>query len=180
MKGREVLLVVLVVAIALGSGLIGLILGRSAVAPESAAPGATVGGQAVATGTTRLREDTAGPVLFEIDGKRVYQGTVSEGNVILFYESGVIYQGANATGEALFTVDGNQMFVGKGTEGPKAYFVDADRIHEGDSTGTIVYRIDGERMREGATLSGDIVFQANKDLTGDVRFILPVLADGRF
>jgi hypothetical protein len=187
MKGREVLLVVLVVAIALGSGLIGLVLGRSSVGTESAPTGQTVTGAEVASGTTRLwtTANKTGDVAYEIDSlgggeARIYQGTVSNGQTILFFDGDTFYAGANANGEPLYTVDGNQIYVGASTNGPLFAFVaDDGRVHEGDSTGDIIARIDGERFREGATLSGDIVYAGNKNLNqGVVRFVLPILHGG--
>jgi hypothetical protein len=183
MKGREILLVILVVSIALGSGLIGLYLGRSSARQEAMATGQTVGGQAVATGTTRLYDDANKSNLqYEIDSNgRVYMGTVQQGQTILFFDGSTIFRGANSTGEKLFTVGGDTLFVGGNTNGPAAYTVKNSKVYEGQGTqGAILYNVDGERLRLGANATGDLVFQANKDLAGDVLFLLPVLADQRF
>ncbi len=185
MKGREVILVVLVVAIALGSGLIGLYLGRSSVQTQIAASGGPVGGgQQVAAGSIRLWDNPqmTGDVKFEIEANgRVYQGTVQTGQPILFFDGTTIYRGPNNTGEKLFTVEGNVIHVGGSSSGPAAYTIENNKIYEGQGTqGAILYNIDGSRMYEGANPTGNLVFQANQELTGDVVFILPILADQRY
>ncbi len=182
MRSREILLVVLVVAIALGSGLIGLYLGRSSVQQAAAPTGPSVGGAPVAAGTTRLYSDPQKSNLaYEIDSNgRVYQGTVQQGQAILFFDGKTVFRGANSTGEKLFTVSGNRIYVGGSTNGPVAYTVQNGRVYEGTEKGPVIYTIEGERMFQGANTTGDIVFQANKALTGNVQFLLPILADRRF
>ena len=185
MKGREVLLVVLVVAIALGSGLIGLYLGRSSVQSQLAASESPVGGgQQVAAVNVRLWDNPqmTGAVKFEIESSgRVYQGTAQTGTPILFFDGTKIYRGASSTGEILFTVEGNVIHVGASSGGPAAYTIESGKVYEGQGTqGSILYNIEGNRMYEGATPTGNLVFQSNQELTGNVQFLLPILADGRY
>lgn len=181
MQGREILLVVLVVAIALGSGLIGLYLGRTSV-QQASVPSQAVGGVDVATGGTRLFDTPQKTnLLYEIDNSgRVYQGSVSQGQTILFFDGVRIYRGANSTGEILFTIEGDRIFVGANTTGPLAYTVKDGRVFEGNETGPVIYTIEGDRLFAGPDTTGDIMFQANKELSGNIRFLLPVLADRRF
>jgi len=184
MRSREILLVVLVVAIALGSGLIGLYLGRNS-AQQAAAPAVTVGGaQSVSAGQVRLWTDAqkSGDPTFTVDSNgRVYQGTVQTGQAILFFDGSTVFRGANSTGEKLFTVGGETIFVGGNTNGPAAYTVTGNKVYEGKGTqGAILYNIDGERLREGANATGSLVFQANTALSGNAQFLLPILADRRF
>ncbi len=183
MKSREILLVVLVVAIALGSGLIGLYLGRSSV-QQAAAPGTTapVEGQTVSVAANRLFSEAGKQNLaYEIqaDG-RVYPGPSQSTDAILFFDGQSIYRGASATGEKLFTVEGNSIFVGASTTGPRAYTVENGKIYEGSTTGPVLYNIAGDKLYQGASTTGDLVFQANQPLTGDVQFLLPILAEERF
>lgn len=182
MRSREILLVVLVVAIALISGLVGLILGRSSVQPQQAAAPVTVGGGVqVASGTTRLFSDPQKSNLaFEIEAGRVYQGAVQQGQTILFFDGTTIFRGASSAGEKLFTISGDRVFVGGNTNGPIAYTVARGRVFEGTDKGPIIYTIEGERMFAGANTTGNIVFQANQQLSGNIQFLLPVLADRRF
>jgi len=183
MRSREILLVVLVVAIALGSGLIGLYLGRSSV-QQAAAPAVSVTGASVSAGQVRLwtNAQKSGDPTFTIDSTgKVYQGTVQTGQAILFFDGTTIFRGASSTGEKLFTVSGDTIYTGGSTNGPAAYTVTGNKVYEGKGTqGTILYNIDGERLRAGANTTGNLVFQANKALTGNVLFLLPVLADHRF
>ena len=184
MRSREILLVVLVVAIALGSGLIGLYLGRNS-AQQAAAPAVTVGGaQSVSAGQVRLwtNAQKTGEPAFTVDSNgRVYQGTVQTGQAILFFDGTTVFRGASSTGERIFTVSGETIYVGGNTNGPAAYTVSGDRIYEGKGTqGAVLYNINGERLREGPNTNGNLVFQANANLSGNVRFLLPILADRRF
>jgi hypothetical protein len=94
MKSREILLVVLIVAIALGSGLIGLYLGRSSVQQAAAPPAeqAIEPGEPVAAGKVRLFGDAQKTNLaFEIENNRVYQGTVSQGQPVLFFNGTTVF-----------------------------------------------------------------------------------------
>lgn len=183
MKGREVLLVVLLmVTIVLGGGLVGLWLGRS-TAPETAMTieGPTVDGQEVGRRSIRLFADPRRSNLaYEIQGSRVYRGAVYRGQRILYFNGRRIYRGANPTGEILFTVIGNRIYVGPNATGALAYTVANGRVWEGSQTGPIIYTIQGERLYQGPNTTGNIVFQANRPLSGDVQFLLPILADKRF
>lgn len=187
MKSREILLVVLVVAIALGSGLIGLYLGRSSVQQQAAAPApdqeAIQEGSAVSAGTTRLFKDAQKTDLaYEIENNRVYQGTVSQGQSVLYFNGTTIFRGANEAGEKLFTVSGDRIFPGPQAGGQPAYTITNNRVREGDENGRILYTIDGERMFLGPNADpSQIVFASNTDLTqGNVKYLLPILADQRF
>ncbi len=173
MKGRVILVAVLVVTIAL----------VGCTAQQAAQPaGPAVGGQQVAAGSTRLYSDPQkSNLVYEIDANgRVYQGTVQQGQTILFFDGTTIFRGANSTGEKLFTVEGDRIFVGGSSAGPIAYTVQNGRVFEGDEKGPVVYTIEGERMFAGPNTTGNIVFQANQDLAGNVQFLLPILADQRF
>jgi hypothetical protein len=152
------------------------------VAPAAPQTGVSVSGQAVATGTTRLYSDAnMANLAFEIDGSRIYQGTVQQGQAILFFDGTTVFRGANSTGEKLFTVDNDKIYVGGSTAGPVAYTLDGEKVYEGSGTqGTILYNIDSERLFKGASTTGEVVFQGNKDLAGDVVPLLPILADERF
>jgi hypothetical protein len=182
MKSREILLVVLVVAIALVSGLIGLWLGRSQAQQAMMAPsGPAVSGQEVASAKVRLFGDPQKQnLLYEIDMGRVYQGTVQQGQAILFFDGQRVYRGANTTGEILFTVEGDRIFAGPNTTAPLAYTVNNNRVFEGNSKGPIIYTIEGDRVYRGPNPTGEIVFDSNVNLDGNVRFLLPILADQAF
>ncbi len=173
MKARVILFAMLVVA---------LVLVGCAQAQPAQQGQAPVQGEAVAAGTTRLFSDPQKSNLaYEIDSNgRVYQGTVQQGQAILFFDGKTVFRGANSTGEKLFTVSGNRIYVGGSTNGPVAYTVQNGRVYEGTEKGPVIYTIEGERMFQGANTTGDIVFQANKALTGNVQFLLPILADQRF
>lgn len=176
MKGRVLLLAALIVAVAL--------VGCNQL-PQQAVPAAPAGeavsGQAVATGSVRLFDTPQKDnLLYEIENNRVYQGPVSQGQTILFFDGTTIFRGANITGEKLFTVEGSRIFVGPNTTGPLAYTVENGRVFEGDTTGPVIYTIEGDRLFAGPNTTGEIVFQANKELSGNVQFLLPILAEQRF
>lgn len=184
MRGREILLVVLVVAIALGSGLIGLYLGRASVqtqavvAPTGGGPSV---GPAVAVSAQDIKLYDKGQVnlLFTISGQRIYQGNVQDGNVVLSFDGRTIRRGAAPTGEELFTVQGGVVFVGPDTTGPRAYTIDSSgKVHEGGPTGTVIYTIEGNKVFEGT--KGNILFDANVDLASEIWPVVPVLLDRRF
>ncbi|MBS1251357.1 MAG: hypothetical protein MAG451_00390 [Anaerolineales bacterium] len=184
MKSREILLVVLVVAIALGSGLIGLYLGRSSV-QQAAAPSAEQAielGEPVAAGKVRLFGNAQKTNLaFEIENNRVYQGTVSQGQPVLFFNNTTVFRGANESGEKLFTVKDGAIYEGAQASGAPVWTIDGERVHEGTANGPTVYVIQGDRFFQGATADGSqVVFAANTDLTGSVRFLLPILATQRY
>lgn len=143
--------------------------------------GEAVQGQTVAGHSIRLFSDTRKTDLaYEVQNGRVYQGAVSRGQTILFFNGQRVYRGGNTTGEILFTVSGNRIFVGANTTGPIAYTVQNGRVYEGTDKGPIVYTIEGERLFQGRNTTGSIVFQASSALTGDIQFLLPILADRRF
>ncbi|MFQ5854958.1 MAG: hypothetical protein ACE5LU_04860 [Anaerolineae bacterium] len=174
MKARVILLAVLVVAITL----VGCVQPQPAAQKE----GGAVGGEPVAAGTTRLFSDPQkSNLVYEIEPSgKVFQGSVSQGQTILFFDGRTIFRGASSSGEKLFAVDGARIFVGGSTSGPLAYTVQDGRIFEGSDTGPIIYNWQGERLFQGANPTGDIVFQANRNLEGNVLFLLPILADQRF
>ncbi|MFQ5593954.1 MAG: hypothetical protein ACE5HA_07365 [Anaerolineae bacterium] len=177
MKGRNILSgLILLVAVAL--------MGCSQLPTQlvPAAPaGQSVQGEEVARSGVRLFSDPQKTNLaFEIQNGRVYQGSVSQGQTILFFNGQRVYRGANTTGEILFTVSGNRIFVGANTTGPIAYTVQNGRVFEGTDKGPIIYTIRGDRLFQGPNTTGAIVFEANANLTGTIQFLLPILADRRF
>ncbi len=176
MKTRVVLFSVLVLVLALAACV------PAQQQPVSQSQEAPVEGQAVAAGETRLFSDAGRQNLayeIEADGK-VYPGPSQSTDAILFFDGKTIFRGASATGEKLFTVEGNSIFVGASTTGPRAYTVENGKIFEGSTTGPILYNVSGDKLYQGASPTGDLVFQANQPLTGDVQFLLPILAEQRF
>ncbi len=177
MKGRNILLaLVLLVAVA--------VVGCSQLPTQLVPPapaGQAVEGQEVARSSVRLFSDSRKVNLaFEIENGRIYQGTVSRGQTVLFFNGRRVYRGANTTGEILFTVSGKRVFAGPNTTGPIAYTVENGRVFEGTDKGPIIYTIRGDRMYRGPNTTGPIVFEANRNLTGSIQFLLPILADRRF
>lgn len=184
MKSREIMLVVLVVAIALGSGLIGLYLGRSSV-QQAAAPvseQAVAGGEPVAAGETRLFADAQKTNLaYAIQGQRVYQGSVSQNQVVLYFNGTTVFRGASESGEKLYTVKNGGIYEGAQASGEPVWTIENGRIHEGRANGPTVYTIEGDRLFQGPQANpSQIVFASNTDLTGNVQFLLPILATQRF
>lgn len=176
MSRKVVLLIILLTAIAVMSC---NQLPTQVVPPAPA--GEAVGGEEIASRSVRLFSDPQKINLaFEFENGRVYRGPVSRGQTILYFDGRRIFRGSNATGEILFTVSGNRIFVGPNTTGALAYTVANGRVYEGSRTGPIVYTIEGDRLFRGPNTTGDIVLQANRELSGNVRFLLPILADQRF
>lgn len=147
----------------------------------SGGEGELVVGEPVALETVRLYEGT-GPsnIAYEFEAGRVYEGTVNQGQAVLFFDGDRIYRGNNQTGEILFNRDGNRLFVGANTSGAIAYTFEGDRIFEGTSQGQILYTVEGDRMFAGPNTTGSVVFEAAQPLTGDVVFLLPILAEQRY
>jgi hypothetical protein len=143
--------------------------------------GETIQGQEVAGGSVRLFSDPQQTNLaFEVQNGRVYQGSVSQGQTVLFFDGQRVYRGANSTGEILFNVVGERIFVGPNATGPIAYTVENGRVFEGTDKGPIIYNIDRDRLYRGANPTGAIVFESNANLSGAIQFLLPILADRRF
>ena len=175
MRNRVVLLSVLVVVMALA--------GCAPIETQQLQPqGEAVTGADVAAGETRLFSDAQKTNLaYTFEGQRVYQGSVSQNNVILFFDGNRIFRGANATGEVLFTVRNGAIFEGAQASGEPVWTVENDRIHEGRANGPVVFSIEGDRLFQGPQANpANIVFASNADLTGNVQFLLPVLATQRF
>ena len=171
MNVRIILLVTLIAI----TGLVGC-------SQEPAAPAVSeaVSGQSVSAGSLRI-EDANNTILFTVDGDRVYQGSVQDGQIVISYDGDTIRRGGSPTGEELFTVDGDRVHVGASTDGPIAYTIDADgKVHEGDGQGAIIYTIEDNRVFEGSGSAGAILFDANEDFGADLFPILPVLLDKRF
>lgn len=100
---------------------------------------------------------------------------------MLFFDGTRIFRGAAASGERLFTVDGGRLLVGSDANGVVIYTVKDNRIFEGTAEGPVIYTIRGEYLFTGTNAPGQLVFRANRSLeTSMVRFLLPILADGRF
>jgi len=180
MKGRKVLWIVLVLASIALLGLAGC-QGQQAAAPKTSEQ--AVSGQSVSFGNVRLFSDPQkSNLVYEIDGNRVYQGTVQQGKTILFSDGKRVYRGANTTGEILFTIDGGRIFAGANTSAPLVYTVKNNRVYKGNEKGPILYSFDNDRMFKGPNTTGDIVFQANQGLTGnaELQALLTVLAEQAF
>ena len=144
------------------------------------AAGDTVSGQSVSAGSLRI-EDANNTILFTVDGTRVYQGSVQDGQVVLSFDGDTIRRGGSPTGEELFTISGDRVYVGASTDGAIAYTIDADgKVHEGDSQGVVIYTIEDNRVFEGSGSNGAILFDANEDFGTDLFPVLPVLLDTRF
>jgi len=111
--------------------------------------------------------------LYAIESGRVYW----QGETILFFNGRRVFRGANATGRILFTVENGRIFAGENAAGSLAYTVANGRVYKGDKIGPVIYTIQGERVFRGANTTGKIVLQANRELAGNVQFLLPILAD---
>lgn len=175
-RGTVLSFVVLLVAIAL--------IGCSQLPGQMVPPtpaGEPVEGEAVGFGfgdSIRLFTDPQTRNLaFEIEGGRVYAGTVQQGQIILYFSSRRIFAGPNATADILYTIEGNRLVEGAHPFGDIAYTIESDRVFEGTPRGDILYSIENDRMFGGPSPAGPIVFQANRPLTGNVRFLLPILAE---
>jgi hypothetical protein len=173
---KIVLFVVLVSAMALTA-----CAGQSMVRMPDPPAGPAIQGEDVAAGRTRLYSDPQQRnLVFEIDNGRVYQGTRQEGQAVLFFNGSRIFRGANTTGEILFNVQGERIFVGPNATGPLAYTVRGGRVYEGNDRGPIIYTISDTRGYGGANTTGNVVFESNIDLSGDILFLIPILGDRRF
>jgi hypothetical protein len=187
MKSREILLVVLVVAIALASGLVGIYVGRLSteqVAVSGPAEGVS-GASPVSFGGDQLKlwtnpQQTGDPA-FTIEAGKIYEGTPQQGQTVLFFDGVHIYRGSNTTGEMLFTLEGNRLFVGGNTTGAVAYTFENGHVFAGETTaGDTLYTIEGDQMFAGANTAGPVVFKGNQDLTGNIWAVLAVLDEQRY
>ncbi len=117
-------------------------------------------------------------LLYEFADGRVFNG--SPEYAVLFFNGTTVFSGADSTNEGLFTVSGDHVFVGGATNGVVAYTIRGNHVFEGADEGQIIYTIQGERMFTGASTAGALVFQADHSLeVGNIRFLLPILADRR-
>jgi hypothetical protein len=175
MKSRVILFSVLVFVIALAGC-------APAAAPQQSSSQPVAAGENVSAAKTRLFSDAQKTNLaYEIENDRVYQGTVSQGEAVLYFDGNTIFRGPNNNGEKLFTVDGNSIFAGAQAGGNPVWTIQNGRVHEGRGNGPTVYTIEGDRMFQGATTDpSNIVFAANANLAGNVQFLLPVLAEQRY
>ncbi len=175
MKKRVILFSVLVVALALAA----CVPAEAPAQPQ----GEAVSGAEVAAGETRLFSDAQKTNLaYSIQGQRVYQGAVSQNQVILFFNGTTVFRGANESGEKLFTVKDGAIYEGAQASGAPVWTIADGRIHEGTANGPTVYTLEGERLFQGPQANpSKIVFASNADLTtGDVQFVLPILATQRY
>lgn len=180
MKGHKVVFVaVLIVLTVAGCAR----LPREAVPATPSEPGPLVSGTEVAITSERLQlfeDPQRSRLVYVVDGSRVYQGPVSQGQILLFFDGRRLYRGANTRGEILFTVDDQRVFVGSNTTGPPAYSVANGRVHQGSETGPVIYTIESQRVFRGSGANGKIVFQSDAELSDSVQFLLPILADRTF
>lgn len=134
-------------------------------------------------GRLRLFSDPQGRELaYTILGGRVFDETVT-GDILLSFSGRRVYAGPSPVSPPVYTIRGDRMFEGPNITGDLAYTFrrvgDKTRVFEGSVTGNILYTIWRNRMFEGPNTTGDIVFHASDDLTGNVKFILPILAQIR-
>ncbi|MFQ5594414.1 MAG: hypothetical protein ACE5HA_09715 [Anaerolineae bacterium] len=181
MKSRNILLAILMFAIILGTGLVGLSYEHNRSSEVAALPASAIVGEEVGRSRIRLFADPRkSTLLYEIDGARVYRGTRSRGRSILYFDGRRIFRGANRTGDILYTVSGNRIYAGPNTTGRLVYTISRGRVFRGHTNGSILYTIRGDRLFRGPNTRGRIVFEANRNLTGSVQFLLPILAEQNF
>ena len=181
MRARSIFVAVLLVSIAVGTGLASVWYNHNRTSEAAALPAPAIIGEEVGHSRIRLFGDTRkSTLLYEIDGARVYRGTRSRGRAVLYFDGRRIFRGANRTGDILYTVSGNRIYAGPNTTGRLAYTISRGRVFRGHTNGPILYTIRGDRLFRGPNATGRIVFEANRNLTGSVQFLLPILAQQRF
>jgi hypothetical protein len=150
--------------------------------PQMQVPAAPIAaGEDVSAGSLRFWDNAqmTGDVLYSIEPTgRTFQGTVQQGQAILFFDGSTFFRGPNNTGEIIFNLENDTIFVGATSE-VAAYTVKDGIVYEGGSTsGAILYNYEGSKMFEGNS-SANLVLQGNGDIGGDAVYVLPLLADGR-